>query len=63
MTARPSEKARELILDAVDGSPYENGKIKPGVRALQEYIAELETKVTITDTSTKSGGRLRGWLS
>lgn len=35
-------RARDLILAVIDGTPYENGKVKPEVRALDEYIEKLE---------------------
>jgi len=39
-----ANKARDLILAVIDGTPYENGKLKPAVRELDEYIEGLETK-------------------
>ena len=39
-----ANKARDLILAVIDGTPYENGKLKPAVRELDEYIEGLEAK-------------------
>lgn len=40
----PSLRARGLIVDAIP-TLYHNGKIVPAVRALQEYIDELERTI------------------
>jgi len=40
-----ANKARDLILAVIDGTPYENGKLKPAVRELDEYIEGLEEEL------------------
>lgn len=40
-----SRTTRDLILNAIEGSPYVDGEIRPAVRALEEHVAKLEAEI------------------